>query len=839
MAGDKGRSKKRGAQAAPLNDSELRKHGVQVKSGPEEVSAERLESAPTGSESVDLDFSLDEIAAAGPQSHQPPSAGLVEDEFSIPDYSFSGEEGAEALPLDLSEDRPDMDGSMDIGVMDEAVPEADAMDGGGLPALDLPPDGPGPSIDEFADLAEVSEDEQGRAPSASRSQEFESLEDLPEASDGPEPGVSTDSEELSLDDFGLSFDAEPPKEARKRSDDSSSQAGATDEVSLDDFLDGESFEPPPEAAEMMDETPLPIDMDLDFDETLDEKPLSLEIDETAGEEAEAHLDEEEVDRIVAAPIDTEEVRDFDDFLSSDALPQAIRPTSLTQEMSTVSSGSFVSSAAVDDISIQDQTSLVGEASGVALGMDAGIEHAETSSIQHGTAIYGEDTDAVLANIEDISRPFGEAEVARPPANFRRGKTTSEAEEIDEFASVDTLSGEEPFEDSFDDLAALEESLSEEEDSDVSASRGASDPILQRIADELSSIKRELSTLKEEISSIRSGARPEAGEQEEDRKAGGFFDEEEDETISLTGDELDNILNTADFTEEMAASDSHGNQASELPDLIPLDGAPAIEEIALDGEAPLKAGASPQGFSDDDKGLSDLKRIEADGLRVMTEAPEDTSYLEEPISEELEEMSIPDIALEEPDLSDFAVEELDEGFSGGSALDDLPVIDAGDAEGLEEEFSDITLDIDAPPVLAEAPSDEFGAPSIPEDEGPESEISLADETAPIRRSDPVQVHPDDLSMELDEDLFVPAAEPEKRAAQSAPPASPKPSLERRAEASRAGAEPSIPDSLKKDIKSVLTYMDRLLESLPEDKIEEFARSEHFTVYKKLFEELGLV
>jgi hypothetical protein len=34
------------------------------------------------------------------------------------------------------------------------------------------------------------------------------------------------------------------------------------------------------------------------------------------------------------------------------------------------------------------------------------------------------------------------------------------------------------------------------------------------------------------------------------------------------------------------------------------------------------------------------------------------------------------------------------------------------------------------------------------------------------------------------------------------------------------------------------MDHLLESLPEDKIEEFANSEHFNVYKRLFSELGL-
>ena len=45
-------------------------------------------------------------------------------------------------------------------------------------------------------------------------------------------------------------------------------------------------------------------------------------------------------------------------------------------------------------------------------------------------------------------------------------------------------------------------------------------------------------------------------------------------------------------------------------------------------------------------------------------------------------------------------------------------------------------------------------------------------------------------------------------------------------------------LKQDIKSVLLYMDQLLENLPEEKIVEFAKSDEFTTYKKLFSELGL-
>ena len=51
--------------------------------------------------------------------------------------------------------------------------------------------------------------------------------------------------------------------------------------------------------------------------------------------------------------------------------------------------------------------------------------------------------------------------------------------------------------------------------------------------------------------------------------------------------------------------------------------------------------------------------------------------------------------------------------------------------------------------------------------------------------------------------------------------------------------SIPSHLKEELKTVLFYMDQLLEALPDDKIEEFAQSEYYDTYKKLFKELGLV
>ena len=38
----------------------------------------------------------------------------------------------------------------------------------------------------------------------------------------------------------------------------------------------------------------------------------------------------------------------------------------------------------------------------------------------------------------------------------------------------------------------------------------------------------------------------------------------------------------------------------------------------------------------------------------------------------------------------------------------------------------------------------------------------------------------------------------------------------------------------DVKRLLVYLDRLLESLPEAKVDEFARSEYFDLYRKVFD-----
>jgi hypothetical protein len=139
--------------------------------------------------------------------------------------------------------------------------------------------------------------------------------------------------------------------------------------------------------------------------------------------------------------------------------------------------------------------------------------------------------------------------------------------------------------------------------------------------------------------------------------------------------------------------------------------------------------------------------------------------------------------------------------------------------------------------------------------------------------PVEYHPDDVGTSLDDSLFVTAATSEKVSAETESPdelefleeldEDLEPVEETTTETTEPAqavvaepkaipeqapfpepeitpiAETEAPDKLKHDVKSVLQYLDQLLASLPEEKIEEFASSEYYDTYKRLFDDLGLI
>jgi hypothetical protein len=375
-------------------------------------------------------------------------------------------------------------------------------------------------------------------------------------------------------------------------------------------------------------------------------------------------------------------------------------------------------------------------------------------------------------------------------------------------------------------------------------------LLMKIAEELSSIRNELGSLKREFSGLKTAA-PQAESTDKD-----ILGEEDDEKISLTGDEMNNILNTADFTEE-AGSDAGISLSEENED--------------DSGELSLSTADLDVGIDLSDTG--ELNEILEKGVEPMTPppAPEDTNYLtDDPLAEGDDSKDLPpDLAeaaadesidlseavIDEPDLSleihDNPLEEPSlEDISINLDLSDLDTLNLDSPEPDSSESGSIELES---PELESAEND-VAAPLSEDDSQSEDELSLLPESFEIEGDDlgdisgkeetlddmkeeieEIQEIPEDVIEEIED--FLPEAE-ETIAEESAPavPAS-EPVV---AEAPASTAEISgIPANLKTELKTVLSYMDQLLEALPDDKIEEFAKSEYYDTYKKLFKELGLV
>jgi hypothetical protein len=468
--------------------------------------------------------------------------------------------------------------------------------------------------------------------------------------------------------------------------------------------------------------------------------------------------------------------------------------------------------------------------------------------------------------------------------------------LDETAEDDGLLGEFDYSGDgenigFDDVEALRQDIQAEPPAPPAANPAIVPPadpdtpdlstrLLMKIADELSSIKDELALLKEELSVIRS-EKPPKNAPGDNVEEGGFFDEEDDGKIALTGDELDNIIHTADFTEE-TGDDAGASQADNfaLQDAPPAPEAgsrspdPVAEtELIYDGLGrPLTrkiARDETPGLSSELQETDDLQALRESGVESMTALPEiDTSYLEEdPLAEE--NLDLSDAVIDEPDLSegiqDMPLEE--------SSLDNLPLIDLDNVETPEDaplesldkgEFVDLSLFDDAIP--AESPGgsadtdtvepgfellDEDAAFPVREnvqdnvitDDSFESVSFDDDEIDEVSFDDSLeQTLPDGMKIELEDipppDLSTPEFDGDVEETELDDINFEFPGAADNADAGDPASPAEAPPSIMMELKDVLVYMDKLLESLPEEKIDEFAQSEHYTAYKKLFDELGI-
>ena len=404
-------------------------------------------------------------------------------------------------------------------------------------------------------------------------------------------------------------------------------------------------------------------------------------------------------------------------------------------------------------------------------------------------------------------------------------------------------------------------------------------LLMKIAREISDLKAELNSLKAGIASqsktaaetpVKDVAVQTETKTTETENSGFFSDDDTDETIALTGDELNNILITADFTEERNAEEGERVAAEEpqaaettenyeVPPVLTKDIDPEMKEtppvdhtfedsIAESPVTDMESDYNPEAEGEKLLAADPVFNVEA---TPITSLPEDLSYLDD-----------------QSDVTDEGVDLIDEDSTMHQEEAELQEIEEVEPADEKTDFEDINIEsfdipseqeIEVPTAEAEPVNDQV-QPSVEVSEERTIHELQNDEDFPNPFDDASTTAEAEIKEEIIEEPFiaeVPAIEPdagepieeldtitedaipelESETENENVPEEPKQETLLQA-ASKKRETISIPLELKNEIKSVLSYMDQLLEALPEKKIEEFAKSEYFETYKHLFEELGI-
>ena len=365
------------------------------------------------------------------------------------------------------------------------------------------------------------------------------------------------------------------------------------------------------------------------------------------------------------------------------------------------------------------------------------------------------------------------------------------------------------------IEAIEEIDSLEEESAVSSTDST---LLKQIVEDLSNLKEEINTLKNNLEEIKnspvsegSGVISEEIAVEDDfdsanEDTGFFSGDDGDDTIALSTDELSNIFNTAEFSsEEEAGIEPEAAASEDSMGLIDDAESGKQEDLTYD-------------FTDENLSEPNLDEIEIDEEDLDDDLPDEISIPKE--DDIFVESSSSDFMDSVQDTTEEHEQEQEVAGAGDEAFSTVDnLFEEENPDSVISEVSDFMAEPEeaAEPVeeTVEAPAEE---PVVEETIIEEPADEVADETfvSEAEVENDFVSHEDENNNLTDSNIdYLTTEEPQEDAAE----------LDENAE-------------LKKDIKSVLLYMDQLLENLPEEKIVEFAKSDEFTTYKKLFSELGL-
>ena len=835
-----------------MSDSkDLDKYGVWVKNSPKDIKGEDIEMPENAIDDIDLpsdDDMFNDIEFPMTAEDLPENDSKAEEQTEISDLDIDID-----IP-DATEEAPNVeDENADTTLSpDELTNITESMEGGADENEDTTL-----SSDELMNI--TSGMEGGADENEDTTLSPDELMNITENQDIPTEEPAMD--DFNLDDLDITKDAaqEPAPAAEESAAPETSIDDMPDgEIDLDDFMSDSSS-----GSASADSTP---DGDVDLSAFMDgddgEVDLDAFMDDAPSSKKEAKpeeiQDEKSLDIDVSFDDSAAEIAQEDDTPEPSAAPAETSAPAADEAMfSEFGEGASVKKAApaapagdteeidLSDFGFDDDDSNI--------GMTAGPDSAEapkTEVVDYDMKVSADD-DSKTPSVQDVLS--GNVE------------SSSAESEDDISASDDSSAG----------AAAASPEISQK-----------GQEILSQIMGELSSLRDEIKNLKSDFADLKDRPSPAAGTasipvaennkvKEEDT---GFFgsNDDEDDTIALSGNELTNILSSAEFSTE---------EASDEPFVVENE-EPAIDEETAVGDSDLKM----------DFNESDMEEPTIDTTEIT---PEDLAGTTDEFGEENvlpEEISVPkideDITVESSnsDLMDSVVntdemqaDAAPQGSLNSEAIDeflqeDVSIADSLDDEkinymkqdSLEDDGSVVSVDdivkenvslqdseddvsvsvgddINAAFEEADATESDIADSALAEKDAYESSKSMEEEFSLDIGSEDEEPVPETLDESLlrdapeepaqasddtfvDESIFDDSAS-EKTVAEET-------SVEVPA-ASAAGSDKTvITKDLKSEIVSVLSYMDQLLENLPEDKITEFAKSEHFVTYKKLFDELGL-
>ncbi|HMV44893.1 MAG TPA: hypothetical protein PKD50_20355, partial [Leptospiraceae bacterium] len=310
-------------------------------------------------------------------------------------------------------------------------------------------------------------------------------------------------------------------------------------------------------------------------------------------------------------------------------------------------------------------------------------------------------------------------------------------------------------------------------------------------------------------------------EEVDTSGNSFFEESneaEDDSISLSPDELGNI--TADENYEVEEIDNSNEISNESDDTVELTDASdefAIEESQSDLFESSNEDEGEISLSGDElnnileSGEIESEEVDTSGNSLFEESNEEDDSISLSADELGNITADENYEVEEVDNSDLGTTESEDNFS----------------------LSDVPEDLDV-----ESPSSFFEEESVADDDIALSgdELNNILETGNLETEEADYSNPIDSGMVINDDDFV--IDENSSLSDLGDVTIDETGLDHDAEATDSSESFHFGNVRKEELRKVISYMDELLGSLPDSYIKDFASSEYFELYKKIMNELEL-